>query len=145
MECIRSGYGSLEVLPQRYYLSPLLPQRGEHTRRRRRPAVLAGGGVAAVSVSSCTCSDSLRSAVRVVSVSFAAPRLLVLLKGLLVLLHGIADGNGDVKRKRTLLAPARAKLAEHCFCWVYSWSTCARCPGRSLIVIATVVRYCADR
>ena len=72
VECIRSGYGSLEVLPQRYYLIHCSRSVVSIRRRRRRPAVLAGGGVAAVSVSSCPFrSASLRSAVRVVSVSFA--------------------------------------------------------------------------
>src|SRR5262249_27847129 len=98
-ECIRVGNGSLMMLPQRPYLRPLLPQRGEPTSPQPQTGSIGGWRCRRVA------GEILDLALGFFEVGGACrfgffggtPRLLVLLERLFVLLHRITDGNGDIK------------------------------------------------
>src|SRR5262249_9424220 len=115
-ECVRGGNGALMMLPQRPYLGPLLPQRGEHTSPQPQTGSIGGGGclpdageILDLSLGFFEVGGACRF-----GLFGGPPRLLVLLERLFVLLHRITDGNRDIKCACTLCTPARAKVAEHC-------------------------------
>ena len=98
-ECVRGGNGSLMILPQRSYLGPLLPQRGEHTSSQTQTGRIGGwrcrrvaGEILYLSLGFFEVGGSCRF-----GLFGGTPRLLVRLERLFVLLHRIADGNGDIK------------------------------------------------